>query len=130
MNLADGRKPRGSRAWADILPHATQSASKDGLEFLTIGRLVVDAGVAKVNIQVLFENKEALQLATIENGGAIGSREIVEPATLHGENRSSAQHAGEHGGDILRCAVRPTFSSLAAGTSFNVGGEGLVTEVP
>lgn len=80
MSTADGRKLRGDRARAGILYHATQIASRDGLEHLTFGRLASDAGVARSNIQVLFGDKETLQLATIENGIAIYFQEVVEPA--------------------------------------------------
>ncbi len=79
----DGRRARGDRARAGILPHAVQIASRDGLEHLTIGRVAADAGVSKGNIQVLFGDKEALQLATIDSGVAIYVRMVVEPALEH-----------------------------------------------
>src|SRR5262249_20752820 len=37
-----------------------------GLEGLSMGRLAAEVGVGKGNIQVLFGDKEALQLATLE----------------------------------------------------------------
>jgi AcrR family transcriptional regulator len=80
MHAADGRKLRGDRARAEILYHATQIASRDGLEHLTFGRLAADAGVARGNIQILFGDKEALQLATIENGINIYIQKVVRPA--------------------------------------------------
>jgi AcrR family transcriptional regulator len=80
MHATDGRKLRGDRARAEILRHATQIASRDGLEHLTFGRLAADAGVARGNIQILFGDKEALQLATIENGINIYIQKVVDPA--------------------------------------------------
>lgn len=80
MKTIDKRKERGDRARANILHHAIQIASVEGLEGLTFGRVAADAGVAKGNIQVLFGDKEALQLATIENGVALYTETVVAPA--------------------------------------------------
>lgn len=77
----DGRKARGDRSRALVLERAAAIASTDGLDGLTIGRLAADVGVAKGNIQVLFGDKQALQLATIEWVGALYHGAIVEPAT-------------------------------------------------
>ncbi|MFC4170523.1 TetR/AcrR family transcriptional regulator [Microvirga sp. GCM10011540] len=80
MSAVDKRKLRGDRVRAGILYYATQIASRDGLEYLTFGHLAADAGIARSNIQVLFGDKEALQLATNEYGIAIYFREVVDPA--------------------------------------------------
>lgn len=80
MKTIDKRKERGDRARANILHHAIQIASVEGLEGLTFGRVAADAGVAKGNIQVLFGDKEALQLATIENGVTLYTETVVAPA--------------------------------------------------
>lgn len=80
MRTTDKRKERGDRARANILHHAIQIASVEGLEGLTFGRVAADAGVAKGNIQVLFGDREALQLATIESGVALYAETVVGPA--------------------------------------------------
>lgn len=80
MRTIDKRKERGDRARANILHHAIQIASVEGLEGLTFGRVAADAGVAKGNIQVLFGDREALQLATIESGVALYAETVVGPA--------------------------------------------------
>jgi AcrR family transcriptional regulator len=80
MKATDGRKARGDRARAQILGHAILLASRDGLEHLSVGRLACEAGICKSNIQVLFGEKEALQLAVIEYGIAMYRRKVVEPA--------------------------------------------------
>ncbi|KRE11584.1 TetR family transcriptional regulator [Bosea sp. Root483D1] len=80
MRANDKRKERGDRARANILHHATQIASVEGLEGLTFGRVAADAGVARGNVQVLFGDREALQLATIENGVALYAETVVGPA--------------------------------------------------
>lgn len=80
MNETDGRRLRGERARAQVLEHATAIASTDGLEGLTIGRVATDAGVGKGNIQVLFGDKETLQLATLDAGVVPYLTTVVEPA--------------------------------------------------
>ena len=80
MNETDGRRQRGERARAQVLEHATAIASTDGLEGLTIGRVATDAGVGKGNIQVLFGDKETLQLATLDAGVVHYRATVVEPA--------------------------------------------------
>lgn len=80
MKTTDKRRERGDRARSNILHHAIQIASIEGLEGLTFGRVAADAGVAKGNIQVLFGDREALQLATIENGVALYVETVVGPA--------------------------------------------------
>ncbi len=76
----DRRRLRGDSARASILEHAIAIASTDGLEGLSIGRVAADAGVAKGNIQVLFGDKESLQLATLENAVELYQRVVLDPA--------------------------------------------------
>ncbi|WP_020179694.1 TetR/AcrR family transcriptional regulator [Methylopila sp. M107] len=78
--VEDRRKARGAKSRALILERAAAIASTDGLDGLTIGRLATEAGVAKSNVQVLFGDKEALQLATIDWVGQIHDATIVGPA--------------------------------------------------
>lgn len=76
----DRRRLRGEKARAAILEHSTVIASTDGLEGLSIGRVASSAGVAKGNIQVLFGDKESLQLATLESAIGLYHSTVVEPA--------------------------------------------------
>jgi AcrR family transcriptional regulator len=55
-------------------------ASIDGLEGLSIGRVAAEAGVAKGNIQVLFGDKESLQLATLEKAVELFHSTVTFPA--------------------------------------------------
>src|SRR6478752_1024185 len=80
MMTSDKRKERGDRARANILHHATRIASVEGLDGLTFGRVAADAGVARGNIQILFGDREALQLATIENGVSLYADAVIGPA--------------------------------------------------
>ncbi|WP_394821588.1 TetR/AcrR family transcriptional regulator [Pendulispora albinea] len=78
--VPDGRRQRGDRARAKILDCSTRIASTEGLEGLTIGRVATEAGVGKGNIQVLFGDKEALQMATLEHAVALYKAAVIEPA--------------------------------------------------
>lgn len=80
MVETDGRRIRGEKARLGVLAHSTRIASVEGLEGLTFGRLATEAGVAKGNIQVLFGDKEALQLATLESAVELYRVAVVEPA--------------------------------------------------
>lgn len=76
----DGRRQRGDRARLRIVSHALAISSTEGLEGLSIGRVAKEAGVGKSNIQILFGDKEALQLATLEMAIELYQREVVAPA--------------------------------------------------
>jgi AcrR family transcriptional regulator len=76
----NGRSQRGDRARAKILAQSTLIASMAGLEGLSIGRVAAEAGVGKGNIQVLFGDKEALQLATLEEAVNLYDAAVVAPA--------------------------------------------------
>ena len=76
----DRRRLRGEKSRAQVLAQSILIASKDGLEGLTIGRVASEAGVGKGNIQVLFGDKEALQLATLDRGIELYKTQVVKPA--------------------------------------------------
>jgi len=80
MDEGDGRRLRGDRSRAQILAHATVLASAEGLAGLSMGRVAMASGVGKGNIQILFGDKEALQLATLEQAVARFQAEVVAPA--------------------------------------------------
>ncbi|OZI34660.1 TetR family transcriptional regulator [Bordetella genomosp. 10] len=77
----DGRRLRGERSRAHILDHAIAIASIDGLSGLTIGRVATEAGVSKGNITVLFGDKEALQIATLDRVMEQFRSAVVVPAS-------------------------------------------------
>ena len=80
MAKIDGRRLRGERARAEILTRSARIASIDGLEGLSIGRVAAEAGVGKGNIQVLFGDKESLQLATLEKAVDLFQSTVIFPA--------------------------------------------------
>lgn len=76
----NARRLRGDQSRARILGHSTVIASEVGLEGLTIGRVAEAAGVGKGNIQVLFNDKETLQLATLEEAVEVYNAAVTYPA--------------------------------------------------
>lgn len=65
-----------------MLSSATDLASVDGLDGLTIGRLAELSGTSKSSIATLFQSKEGLQLATIAAAREIFTERIVEAARV------------------------------------------------
>jgi AcrR family transcriptional regulator len=76
----DGRRLRGDASRRTVLESATDLASVDGLDGLTIGRLATASGRGKSSIATLFQSKEGLQLATIAAARDIFTAHIVERA--------------------------------------------------
>jgi AcrR family transcriptional regulator len=74
------RRSDGERTHAAILEAATQLASVEGIEGLTIGRLAEELEVSKSGVYAHFGSKEQLQLETIETAQAIVEREVIAPA--------------------------------------------------
>jgi AcrR family transcriptional regulator len=80
MNI-DGRRPRGAASREAALTSAVRIAEKEGLEGLSFGRVAGDAGMAKSSLQVLFGDRERLQLqtlaASIEAFAALVARRVT-----------------------------------------------------
>lgn len=76
----DGRRARGDASRRIVLHSATDLASVEGLDGLTIGRLAEASGSSKSSIATLFQSKEGLQLATVAAAREIFTARIVEPA--------------------------------------------------
>ncbi|MBS1699108.1 MAG: TetR/AcrR family transcriptional regulator [Actinobacteria bacterium] len=77
---ADGRRVRGDASRRTVLDSATDLASVDGLDGLTIGRLAAASGRGKSSIATLFQSKEGLQLATVAAARDVFTALIVERA--------------------------------------------------
>ena len=78
--IVDGRRARGDASRRSVLARATDLASVDGLDGLTIGRLAETSGRSKSSIATLFGSKQDLQLATIAAAREIFIATIIEPA--------------------------------------------------
>jgi AcrR family transcriptional regulator len=61
----DGRRRRGAISREIALAAATRIAEAEGLEALSFGRVAAEAGMAKSSLQVLFVDREQLQLQTL-----------------------------------------------------------------
>ncbi|MDP3949745.1 TetR family transcriptional regulator C-terminal domain-containing protein [Microbacterium sp.] len=78
--IQDGRRARGDATRRVVLSSATDLASVEGLDGLTIGRLAGSSGHSKSSIATLFGSKERLQLATIAAAREIFVDRIIVPA--------------------------------------------------
>ncbi|WP_345800897.1 TetR/AcrR family transcriptional regulator [Microbacterium sp. AZCO] len=81
--VIDRRRARGDASRRVILERATDLASVEGLDGLTIGRLAESAGMSKSSIATLFRGKEGLQLAAVDAAAQIFRENVVEPARTH-----------------------------------------------
>jgi AcrR family transcriptional regulator len=70
----------GARSRQAILKGASELATIEGLEGLSIGRLADHIGMSKSGLYAHFGSKEELQLATIEAAQEILEREVLDPA--------------------------------------------------
>ena len=76
----DRRRARGDASRRAVLAHATDIASVEGLDGLTIGRLAEASGHSKSSIATLFGGKEALQLAAVNAAADVFRERVVDPA--------------------------------------------------
>jgi AcrR family transcriptional regulator len=77
--MTDRRLLRGERTRQAILTHASQLASAEGLQAVSLQRLATDLGISKSGLFAHFGSKEELQLATVEEAGRIFSEEVLKP---------------------------------------------------
>jgi AcrR family transcriptional regulator len=77
----DGRRQRadGARSRRAILDAATELATVEGLDGLSIGRLAEHAGMSKSGLFAHFRSKEDLQVATIDAAAEMFEREVTQP---------------------------------------------------
>jgi AcrR family transcriptional regulator len=74
------RRADGQRTRQAILEGATELATLDGLDGLSIGRLAAHIGLSKSGLYAHFGSKEELQLATIAAAEEIFDREVAAAA--------------------------------------------------
>lgn len=80
VTAIDRRRARGDASRRTVLASATDLASTDGLDGLTIGRLAETSGLSKSSIATLFGGKEGLQLATVQAAADIFTEQVIAPA--------------------------------------------------
>ena len=70
------RSPDGRGTRDEILAHAVQLASLEGLESLTIGRLAEALGMSKSGLFAHFGSKQGLQLAVLERAAEVFAERV------------------------------------------------------
>ena len=116
------RQPRkgrsdGERSRSAILREATQLATVEGIEGLSISRLAQAVGMSKSGLFAHFGSKEELQLATIETASAVFDQQVVEPASLAPTGLERLQQLAENFLRHVEQSVFPGgcfFASVAA----------------
>ena len=73
------RRSDGERSRAAILYAATQLATVEGLDGLSIGRLAEHTGMSKSGLFAHFRSKEALQAETLERAAELFRAAVSEP---------------------------------------------------
>jgi len=103
---ADGRRARGDESRALVLHEAVNLASVVGLHGLTFGSLALRTGRSKAGIQILFSNKEKLQLETVAFARGMFADAVIRPAlsTQRGLPRLKKLF-----GNWIRYATEPLF---------------------
>ncbi|MDG9722619.1 TetR/AcrR family transcriptional regulator [Streptomyces sp. DH41] len=76
----DGRIARGNQTRQLILQRAMETASVEGLEGLSLGRLASELKLSKSGVFALFGSKEDLQLATVRAAINVYLDVVVQPA--------------------------------------------------
>jgi AcrR family transcriptional regulator len=79
------RRADGKRSRQAILRGATELATLEGLDGLSIAGLAAHIGMSKSGLYAHFGSKEELQLATVEEAEAIFEREVIRPTLGHPE---------------------------------------------
>ena len=74
------RRDEATKTRRDILSTATDIASAEGLEGLSIGRLASELGLSKTGIFAHFGSKQQLQLATVDSARQIFLEKVIQPA--------------------------------------------------
>lgn len=83
---------KGAATRERILEHALATASVEGLEGISLGRLALDVGMSKSGLFAHFESKEALQLDVLSAAAEKFQQIVVRPgfAAPRGEPRVRA----------------------------------------
>jgi AcrR family transcriptional regulator len=74
---------QATRTRQEILRIATDIASAEGLEGLSIGRLATELQMSKTGVFAHFGSKEQLQLAVVDAAKQVFLQHVVQPAVQH-----------------------------------------------
>ncbi len=122
------RRADGERSRRAILEGATQLATIEGLEGLSIGRLADHIGMSKSGLYAHFGSKQDLQLAAIETAAEIFDREVTRPGLDNPEGRAQIVGLTEAFLSHLERGVFPGGCFFAAAGAELAGRNGVVRE--
>ena len=111
------RRSDGERSRNAILTEATQLATVEGIDGLSIGRLADAVGMSKSGLFAHFGSKEELQLATIDAASGVYNDVVVAPALTAPTARERLRQLAENFLRHLEDDVFPGgcfFASVAA----------------
>jgi AcrR family transcriptional regulator len=100
------RRADGEQTRAAILDAATQLATVEGLDGLSIGRLAEHIGMSKSGLYAHFGSKEELQLAAIDTATEIFTDHVIRPARQAETALGRLEALGEN---FFRYLERPVF---------------------
>jgi AcrR family transcriptional regulator len=118
----------GERSRRAILEGATQLATIEGLEGLSIGRLAEHIGMSKSGLYSHFGSKQELQLAAIETAAEIFDREVTRPGLDHPEGVAQILGLAEAFLSHLERRIFPGGCFFAAAGAELAARDGLVKE--
>jgi hypothetical protein len=117
----DKRLLRGARSRQIVLRQAVDTASLDGLDGLSFGKLATDTGLSKAGVQTLFKTKEILQVAAVDHARDMFIDAVIRPARAKPHGAARLRALVEHWivyaatplfvGGCLRVANMPDFDS-------------------
>jgi AcrR family transcriptional regulator len=117
----DKRLLRGARSRQIVLRQAVDTASLDGLDGLSFGKLATDTGLSKAGVQTLFKTKEILQVAAVDHARDMFIDAVIRPARAKPHGTARLRALVEHwivyaarplfAGGCLRVANMPDFDS-------------------
>ena len=77
--MTDGRRARGDATRRTAARSAAMTATISGLDSITVGGLATETGLSKSGILTVFGNREAIQLAAVDEARQIYVDTVIRP---------------------------------------------------
>ena len=103
--VVDGRRARGDATRRKVARKAADIATTHGLDSITVGSLAAQTGVSKSGILTVFGNREAIQVAAVNEAAQVYREAVIAPAL-----------AAEPGKERLRALIDAWVAYLKAST--------------
>ena len=78
--MVDGRRARGDATRRKVARRVADIATTHGLDSITVGSLADQTGVSKSGILTVFDNREAIQIAAVNEAAQIYYESVIAPA--------------------------------------------------